>query len=79
MKIQTKSEREMGERGWVRKREGGKKVGERGLAKRGRGPAPGMCLGPRNMGIRPCMVHRDSALVFAIRRCIKSKLLNSNF
>ena len=21
--------------------------------KRGRGPAPGMCLGPRNMGIRP--------------------------
>ena len=55
MKIQTKSEREMGERGWVRKREGGKKVGERGLAKRGRGPAPGMCLGPRNMGIRPCL------------------------
>ena len=26
---------------------------ERGLAKRERGPAPDMCLGPRNMGIRP--------------------------
>ena len=25
-----------------------------GLAKRERGPAPGMCLGHRNMGIRPC-------------------------
>ena len=53
MKILTKSEREMGVR--VRKREGGKKVREKGLAKRQRGPAPAMGLGPRNMGIRPCI------------------------
>ena len=53
MKIRKKSERVMGERGWVRKREGAKKVGGTRLAKRGRGPAPGMCLGPCNMGIRP--------------------------
>ena len=51
MKIRTKGEREMGVR--VRKREGGKKARGKGLAKRRRGPAPGMCLGPRNLGIRP--------------------------
>ena len=45
----------MGERGWGRKREGGKKDGGKGLAKRGRDPAPGMCLGPRNVGIGPFM------------------------
>ena len=51
MKIRTKSEREMGVR--VRKGEGGKKVGREGTGKEARGPAPGLCLGPRNMGIRP--------------------------
>ena len=52
MKIQTKSEKGMGERGWGKKREGG-------LAKRGRGPAPAMCFGPRNMGIRSWIGETD--------------------
>ena len=44
----------MVERGLVRKREGDREESwMEGTGKERKGPAPGMCLGPRNMGIRP--------------------------
>ena len=38
-----------------RKSKGGNKDKRKGLANGERGPAPRMCLGPCNMGIRPCL------------------------
>ena len=49
MKIRIKSQKGMEEKSWA----DNLSTKGRGLPKRGKGPAPCMCLGPRDMGIRP--------------------------